>query len=169
MKTFDKLLQYKTQIEREYNNLPDYEKFIKLALLLQQNEEYDCLLKLTNIVKKIAIKNKNDDMVSMANELRNGLKKFMSSVSTQIKPETETKFYKMWKVLLHNDDISSMQDVTMALCEVFHFDNEKASSIMLEAHKNGIALCKIEPYEHAEFHCEQLQSFSLISTIEPTD
>ena len=38
---------------------------------------------------------------------------------------------------------------------------------MLEAHKNGVALCAVEPFEQAEFHRDQLISFSLTATIEP--
>jgi ATP-dependent Clp protease adapter protein ClpS len=38
---------------------------------------------------------------------------------------------------------------------------------MMEAHKNGMALCIVEPLEKAEHHRDQLNSFSLISTIEP--
>jgi ATP-dependent Clp protease adapter protein ClpS len=38
---------------------------------------------------------------------------------------------------------------------------------MLEAHQKGIALCTVEPLEQAEHHRDQLQSFSLIATIEP--
>ena len=38
---------------------------------------------------------------------------------------------------------------------------------MMEAHQNGIALCTVEPLEKAEHHRDQLESFSLLSTIEP--
>ena len=78
-----------------------------------------------------------------------------------------TKLQPMYRVLLHNDDVNDMMHVSNAIQEVFHFDCDKANSIMMEAHNEGVALCKIEPLEPAEFHQEQLQSFGLVSTIEP--
>jgi ATP-dependent Clp protease adapter protein ClpS len=49
---------------------------------------------------------------------------------------------------------------------VFKFERLECERIMLEAHRNGSALCAIEPLEQAEFHRDQLTSFSLIATIE---
>jgi ATP-dependent Clp protease adaptor protein ClpS len=72
-----------------------------------------------------------------------------------------------YKVLLHNDDSNSMEHVLKALRHVFKFDMQECERIMLEAHQKGVALCIIEPLEQAEHHRDQLQSFSLIATIEP--
>lgn len=71
-----------------------------------------------------------------------------------------------YRVLLHNDDVNSMEHVVKVLARVFRFDIPRCEQIMLEAHKNGVALCVVEPYEQAEFHRDQLISFSLIATIE---
>ncbi len=71
-----------------------------------------------------------------------------------------------YKVLLHNDDVNSMEHVVKALKKVFGFDRNRCERIMLEAHQNGIALCSVEPYEQAELHRDQLSSFSLAATIE---
>jgi ATP-dependent Clp protease adapter protein ClpS len=60
-----------------------------------------------------------------------------------------------------------MDHVVTSLIEVFKFETSKCISIMIEAHEKGVALCKIEPMEHAELHCEQLQALFLTSTIEP--
>ncbi len=73
----------------------------------------------------------------------------------------------LYKVLLHNDDKNTMDHVIRALVNVFRFDLAKCEQIMLEAHRNGVALCTIEPIEQAELHRDQLQSYSLIATIEP--
>ena len=73
----------------------------------------------------------------------------------------------LYKVLLHNDDSNSMDHVVRALMKVFKFGREECERIMLEAHQNGVALCVIEPLEQAEHHRDQLQSFSLLATIEP--
>jgi ATP-dependent Clp protease adaptor protein ClpS len=72
-----------------------------------------------------------------------------------------------YKVLLHNDDVNSMDHVVKALRQVFRFDLEECVRIMIEAHDKGIALCIVEPLEQAELHRDQLRSFSLVATIEP--
>ena len=73
----------------------------------------------------------------------------------------------LYKVLLHNDDRNSMEYVVKALMRVFKFKLQVCEQIMIEAHRNGLALCAIETLEQAEHHRDQLNSFSLISTIEP--
>lgn len=73
----------------------------------------------------------------------------------------------LYKVLLHNDDINTMDHVIRALVEVFRFSREESERIMLEAHRNGVALCALEPFEQAELHRDRLHSFSLVATIEP--
>ena len=72
-----------------------------------------------------------------------------------------------YRVLLHNDDINTMDHVTKALMRVFGFDRTKCEAIMHEAHRNGVALCIVEPLEQAEFHRDRLAALSLVATIEP--
>lgn len=79
----------------------------------------------------------------------------------------KVKLVPMYKCLLHNDDYNDMDNVVMALQDVFKFEVAKAISVMMEAHNNGVALCVIEPMEHAEFHSSCLKSYGLTSTIEP--
>jgi len=74
--------------------------------------------------------------------------------------------FPLYKVLLHNDDRNSMDHVVNALMRVFKFERPLCERIMLEAHQRGVALCIVEPLEQAEFHRDQLQSFSLTATIE---
>jgi ATP-dependent Clp protease adaptor protein ClpS len=81
--------------------------------------------------------------------------------------QTHTTLIPRYKVLLHNDDQNSMDHVVRVLMQVFKFEKEECERIMLEAHHNGVALCIVEPLEQAEFHRDQLRSFSLIATIEP--
>lgn len=94
-------------------------------------------------------------------------------MSSETKPvvhettETEIRTPPQYKVLLHNDDVNDMLHVVLTLVKVFNFKVEKAIQIMTEAHMSSVALCKVEPLEHAEFHQEQLQSASLTATIEP--
>jgi len=79
----------------------------------------------------------------------------------------ETRHAPMFMVLLHNDDISTMDHVVAALMTTFHFEVPKAVEIMREAHLKGVALCETLPLEQAEFRKEMLQSLSLTATIEP--
>ncbi len=80
--------------------------------------------------------------------------------------EQHTTLLPRYKVLLHNDDVNSMDHVVNALMRVFKFERAACERIMLEAHRNGVALCAVEPLEQAELHRDQLISFSLVSTIE---
>jgi ATP-dependent Clp protease adaptor protein ClpS len=81
--------------------------------------------------------------------------------------DRETVTMPRYKVLLHNDDVNSMEHVVKALRQVFRFPLPECERIMIEAHNNGLALCTVEPLEQAELHRDQLLSFSLVSTIEP--
>ncbi len=81
--------------------------------------------------------------------------------------EEHTAHITRYKVLLHNDDVNTMDHVVRALMEVFRFERAMCGRIMLEAHNNGVALCAVEPFEQAELHRDRLRSFSLVSTIEP--
>jgi ATP-dependent Clp protease adaptor protein ClpS len=81
--------------------------------------------------------------------------------------ERETIIMPRYRVLLHNDDVNSMEHVVKALQEVFRFEVEECVRIMLEAHDGGLAVCAVEPLEQAELHRDQLISFSLVATIEP--
>ena len=60
-----------------------------------------------------------------------------------------------------------MDHVIKVLVNVFRFELSECERIMLEAHRNGVALCTIEPLEQAELHRDQIRSYSLIATIEP--
>ena len=57
---------------------------------------------------------------------------------------------RLYRVLLHNDDYTSMEFVVFILMEVFRKTGEEATSIMLAVHKRGIGQCGIYPLEIAE-------------------
>ncbi|MCR1809575.1 ATP-dependent Clp protease adaptor ClpS [Sulfurospirillum sp. hDNRA2] len=57
---------------------------------------------------------------------------------------------KLYKVLLLNDDYSSMDFVIKVLMQVFHHRFEKAAEIMLNVHEQGKGLCGVYVYEIAE-------------------
>ena len=97
---------------------------------------------------------------------------------TRIK-ETESdqksKLAPLWKVLLHNDDKTTMEFVIMALMQFFGHDLEKSMEIMLNAHKTGLGIAGVYPREIAELKQEQTvsaartQKYPLVVTIEPVE
>lgn len=62
---------------------------------------------------------------------------------------------KLYKVLLHNDDFTSMDFVVFVLQYVFMRDEAESISIMLKVHNDGIGLAGIYPYEIANMKAEK--------------
>jgi len=57
---------------------------------------------------------------------------------------------KQYKVLLLNDDYTSMDFVVEVLMSIFHKSYQEAEKIMLEVHRNKKGLCGIYTFEVAE-------------------
>ena len=53
-----------------------------------------------------------------------------------------------YRVLLHNDDYTSMDFVINILCGVFHKPLEEATAIMLAVHQQGVGQCGLPPQMH---------------------
>ena len=56
----------------------------------------------------------------------------------------------MYRVLLHNDDYTTMEFVVEILMFVFNKSEEESARIMLNVHRRGIGICGIYTYEVAE-------------------
>ena len=64
--------------------------------------------------------------------------------------EEDLKEPRRYKVLLHNDDYTTMEFVVYVLKKVFHKTDAEAHYIMMSVHKNGIGVCGVYPKEVAE-------------------
>ncbi len=85
--------------------------------------------------------------------------------------EKETKIVRksspLYRVLLHNDPVNSMEYVVSTLQQVVpSLSEQDAIAVMLQAHNNGIGLVIVCDLEPAEFYCESLKGKGLSSTIE---
>ncbi|SFV75754.1 ATP-dependent Clp protease adaptor protein ClpS [hydrothermal vent metagenome] len=68
----------------------------------------------------------------------------------ELSDEIEITFPKRYKVIMLNDDYTSMDFVVDVLMTIFHKSNEEANNIMLNIHTKGQGVCGIYPYEIAE-------------------
>ncbi|WP_029894655.1 ATP-dependent Clp protease adapter ClpS [Desulfohalovibrio reitneri] len=64
--------------------------------------------------------------------------------------EDEVREPRRYKVLLHNDDYTTMEFVVKILREVFSKTEDEAMRIMLHVHNNGKGVCGVFTHEVAE-------------------
>jgi ATP-dependent Clp protease adaptor protein ClpS len=87
--------------------------------------------------------------------------------------ERKTKTPRLYRVLLHNDDYTTMEFVVMVLVAVFHHSETEAMRIMLHVHKRGVGVAGVFSREVAETRVEQVtrlardHEFPLRCTMEP--
>lgn len=88
--------------------------------------------------------------------------------------ESETRLKKppLYKVLIHNDDYTTMEFVVFVLQTVFQHEEAEAVRIMLAVHMHGVGVAGIYTYEIAETKVAQVENlarareFPLLCTME---
>lgn len=81
-------------------------------------------------------------------------------VVTKTKPKEKLKQPPLYKVLLHNDDYTTMEFVVWVLQTIFHHDETTATRIMLHVHRNGIGVAGVYAHEIAEARAAAVESMA---------
>lgn len=86
--------------------------------------------------------------------------------------KTKLEKPKLFKVLLHNDDFTTMEFVVFVLEYVFQRDEPEAIGIMLKVHSEGVGIAGIYPYDiaymksHKTMNLAKAREYPLLCTIE---
>ncbi|OIP43643.1 MAG: ATP-dependent Clp protease adaptor ClpS [Deltaproteobacteria bacterium CG2_30_63_29] len=89
------------------------------------------------------------------------------------KQKAKTKKPKRFRVLLHNDDYTTMEFVVEVLESVFRKSPSEATQIMLKVHNEGVGIAGIYSREVAETKVEQVHAsaesagYPLLASYEP--
>src|SRR5881628_2265591 len=92
----------------------------------------------------------------------------------EVLTESETKLEKpkLFKVLLHNDDFTTMEFVVFVLQYVFNRSEPESFTIMLKVHNDGVGVAGLYPYEIASMKSEKAMNlarareYPLLCTVE---
>ncbi|MCP4671314.1 MAG: ATP-dependent Clp protease adapter ClpS [Desulfobacula sp.] len=95
-----------------------------------------------------------------------------TSIEERISSKSKDAIPPMYKVILHNDDYTSMEFVVTIIMNVFGKSLEKATQMMLNIHNRGKQICGVYPRQIAETKVETVHNlaankgFPLKSTME---
>src|SRR5512142_1663531 len=73
---------------------------------------------------------------------------------------SKTKPPKLYKVILINDDFTTMEFVIEVLKTFFSMGTERATQVMLKIHNEGSAVCGVYPRDIAETKVTQVSEFA---------
>ena len=96
----------------------------------------------------------------------------MPKFEEELELDLELREPQMFKVLLHNDDYTSMEFVVEVLMGIFHKTHTQAEQIMLQIHEKDKAICGVYSFEIAQTKAQQVKQrakqneFPLLATIE---
>jgi len=89
-----------------------------------------------------------------------------------VEKKTKLEKPKLFKVILHNDDFTTMDFVVFVLEYVFARSEAEAFTIMLKVHNDGLGIAGIYPYEIANMKSEKAMNlakareYPLLCTVE---
>ncbi|KAJ1622684.1 ribosomal protein L7/L12, C-terminal/adaptor protein ClpS-like protein [Pavlovales sp. CCMP2436] len=87
---------------------------------------------------------------------------------TELQRKEKTEMDKIWRVILHNDDVHTFEYCTMAICKtVKTVPRKKAFKITMEAHMSGLATVTVTWKAQAKVYCTGLQQFGVTASIAP--
>lgn len=69
---------------------------------------------------------------------------------TKVETKVELKEPSLWKVIILNDEITTMEFVLHILTNFFDYTEDSAMEMTLKIHEDGNAVVAIYPYELAE-------------------
>jgi ATP-dependent Clp protease adaptor protein ClpS len=78
----------------------------------------------------------------------------------EVKDEQEIREPKLYRVILHNDDYTTMDFVIEILISVFHKPAAEAIRIMLDVHKKGKGICGVYHYDIAATKVAQVHQLA---------
>ena len=96
----------------------------------------------------------------------------MPKFEEELELDLELHEPQLFKVLLHNDDYTSMDFVVEVLMGIFHKTHTQAEQIMLQIHEKDKAICGVYSFEIAQTKAQQVKQrakqneFPLLATIE---
>ncbi len=79
------------------------------------------------------------------------------NIKVQVKTKEQVQIPALYKVLMHNDDYTTMEFVVEILQTVFHKSAMDAEKIMLTIHFQGVGHCGTFPYAIAETKADQVR------------
>ncbi len=81
----------------------------------------------------------------------------MPKIQEEIETEIVLDEPPMYRVVLHNDDYTTMEFVVHILTTIFHKSEQESERIMLDVHKKGKGVCGVYTREIAQTKVEQVK------------
>lgn len=92
---------------------------------------------------------------------------------TRIRDEASPRTAPRWRVLLHDDPVTTFEFVIGLIQRIFRKQHREAARLTFEVHRTGAAVITVTSRERAELYVEQVRSvarpqgYPLTATIEP--
>jgi ATP-dependent Clp protease adaptor protein ClpS len=79
---------------------------------------------------------------------------------TGVRQKTRLKEPKLYRVILHNDDYTTMDFVVTVIVSVFHKSAAEATKIMLDVHKKGQGVVGVYTFDIASTKASQVHEMA---------